>query len=99
MAVAVGAQGIDLSQPAIFCGYDESFLEKAGMLTEVTAGGDINYPWLIAISSTMGNMLTNAMFWNPSYYDPEIGYDAVGVNQNWQGAGGREAVGGSTIWW
>jgi hypothetical protein len=97
MAVAVGAQGIDLGQPAIFCGHDADLLELEGLVA--SGSGDINFPWLIQLSSTMGNMLTNAMFWNPAYYDPEIGYDATGINQNWQGAGGREAVGGSSIWW
>jgi hypothetical protein len=101
MAVAVGAQAVDLHIPGIFEGYDESILEREGLLNEATAGGELNMPWLIAMSTMIGNAATVGMFFNPHYYDSEVGMDAtgVGVGKNYTGAGGREAVGGSVIWW
>ena len=101
MSVAVGAQAIDLHIPGIFQGYDEGILEREGLLGESVAGGDLNFPWLINLSATIGNAATSGMFHNPHYYDSEVGMDAtgIGVGKNYTGAGGKAAVGGIGIWW
>jgi hypothetical protein len=93
---AVGAQGIDLSQPPPFHGYDESIIEAEGLINDC---GSINFPWMIQLSTTIGNAATVGQFFNPHWYDSEVGMDATGVNQNWSGAAGRAAIGGSNIWW
>ncbi len=101
MASGVGAQTIDLHIPGIFEGYDEGILEREGLLNEATAGGELNFPYLISMSAMIGNAATEGMFFNPHYFDSEVGMDAagVGVGKNYTGAGGKAAVGGTSIWW
>jgi hypothetical protein len=97
MSYAGGAQAIDLSQPSPFEGFDVSLLEHEGLISE---GGGINWAYLIAQSAMMGNAATVGMFFNPHYYDSEVGMDATGIGPGlYSGGGGRGAVGGSTIWW
>lgn len=101
MSQAIGAQGIDLNQPAPFMGYDESILSREGLMQEPVAGGEINYPWLIAISSAMGNAMTKAIGMNTQVnFEPEWGFDCVGVGAGrYTGSGGRQSIGGATIYW
>lgn len=80
----------------LFQGYDPSILEREGYISEPS----LNIPWLIAISSQMGNAYTTALSRTANVFsEPEWGFEAVGFNQNWQGAGGHGAVGGISIWW
>lgn len=96
MANAVGAQGVDLSQSMLFQGYDPSILEREGYIFEAS----LNYPWLIAMSSQMGNAYTTGLAYTANaWVEPEWGWPGGGGNQNWQGAGGHGAIGGSIIAW
>lgn len=90
-----GAQGVDLIQSMPFYGYDELLLIDAGLIAE---GGSINYPWLIGLTSQMGNALTTALSRTANVFcEPEWGFECAGPNQNWQGAGSRP--GGISISW
>jgi hypothetical protein len=95
---AYGAQSVDLAQPSLFEGYDESIMAAEGFINDC---GSINFPWIIAMTAMIGNAATVGMFHNPHYYDSEVGMDATGVGggRNYTGAGGRQQIGGSTIWW
>lgn len=95
MSVGVGAQGVDLIQSMPFYGLDEFYLVDAGMIND---GGSINIPWLLGLSVQMGNALTTALSRTAHVFcEPEYGFEAVGMNQNWQGAGSRP--GGISISW
>lgn len=97
---AIGAQGVELLNSMIFMGFDPSLLDREGLMQEITAGGEINYPWLISLSAQMGNAYTAGLARTANIFtEPEWGWDTSGGNQNWQGAGGHGAVGGTTIWW
>ena len=97
MSNAVGAQAIDLAQPSPFEGWQESILEAEGYITD---GGSINFPYLISMMAMTGNAATVGMFFNPHYYDSEVGMDATGFGSgNYSGKGGNSAVGGTVIWW
>jgi hypothetical protein len=97
VSLAVGAQTIDLAQPIPFEGYDEWYLEREGLINE---GGSINFPWLIQLSAMIGNASTVGQFFNPHWYDSEVGMDATGFGSgNYSGKGGNSAVGGTVIWW
>lgn len=98
MSTAVGAQGVELLNSMMFMGHDPSILDREGLMQEPVAGGEINYPWLIAISSQMGNAYTAGLSKTANVFcEPEYGFEAVGGNQNWQGAGSRP--GGISISW
>jgi len=95
------AQGIDLAQPGPFQGWDESILEHEGLINEITAGGELNFPAIIALSAMMGNAATAALFRNSQVNcEPEFGYDTSGGGGGrYTGSAGRGAIGGATIWW
>ena len=102
MSVAYAAQSVDLAQPPPFLGFDESLLEHEGLICEITAGGEFNFPAIIALSAMMGNAATVALAHNAQVFcEPEWGYDISGggFGRNYTGAGGRGAIGGATIWW
>jgi len=101
MSVAVGAQSIDLSQSMIFMGHDPSILEREGLMQEPVAGGELNYPWLIALSSQMGNAYTTGLSRTANVFCEIESWEGMGGggNQNWVGAGGHGAIGGISIWW
>jgi hypothetical protein len=98
---AVGAQAIDLAQAPPFQGWDESVLEKEGLLNDLVAGGELNFPYLIAMSAMIGNANTLALAHNAVVdCEPEWGFDISGVGPgNYSGRGGNAAVGGLNIWW
>lgn len=101
MSVAIGAQGVDLSQSMLFMGHDPSILDREGLMQEVVAGGELNYPWLISLSSQMGNAYTTALA-NTAHVFCEIeSWEGMGGggNQNWQGAGGHASIGAISIGW
>lgn len=80
----------------LFQGYEPSIIEREGYISEPS----LNIPWLVAISSQMGNAYTAALSRTANVFsEPEYGWESVGFNQNWQGAAGRAAVGGISIWW
>lgn len=81
-----------------FSGMDELLLLDAGLINE---GGSINYPWLVAISSQMGNAYTNGLAHTANVFCEIESWEGQGGggNQNWQGAGGHAAAGGISISW
>ena len=96
------AQAIDLAQPGPFQGWDESILEHEGLINEITDGGELNFPAIIALSAMMGNAATAALWRNSQVNcEPEYGWDVTGggFGRNYTGAGGRGAIGGANIWW
>lgn len=100
MSVAVGAQTVDLYQSMLFIGHDPSLLDREGLMQEVVAGGELNFPWLIQVSSQLGNAYTEGLSKTANVLCEIEAWEGMGGggNQNWQGAGSR-AVGGLTIWW
>ena len=98
MSTAVGAQGIDLIQSMVFQGMDELLLVDAGMINE---GGSINIPWLVELSTTLGNAYTTGLARTANVLCEIESWEGMGGggNQNWQGAGGHGAVGGNIITW
>lgn len=100
MSVAVGAQGVSLEHSMIFMGYETNFLENENLSGDITSGGELNFPWLIAISSAMGNAYTQGLSTTANVFsEPEWGFDCTGMNQNWQGAGSQSVVGAISIGW
>lgn len=80
----------------LFMGYDPSILEREGYIAE----SSLNYPWLIQVSTRMGNAYTAGLAVTSNVFsEPEWGWEGGGGNQNWQGAGGHGAIGGSIISW
>lgn len=97
---AIGAQGVELLNSMLFLGHDPSLLDREGLMQEITAGGEINYPWLIALSSQMGNAYTAGLATTCNVFsEPEWGWDATGIGPNWQGAGRQSSVGAISIGW
>jgi hypothetical protein len=98
MSVAIGAQGVDLSQSMLFMGFEPLLLDDAGRINE---GGSLNYPWLIQLSTRMGNAYTEGLARTANVLCEIESWEGQGGggNQNWQGAGGHGAIGGISIWW
>ena len=81
-------------------GYESEWAARENLTQEPVAGGEINYPALIAVSAQMGNAYTTGLARTANVFcEPEWGWDTSGGNQNWQGAAGHSAIGGTTIWW
>lgn len=97
MSVAIGAQSVDLSQSFLFQGYEPSILEREGYI----ADSSLNYPWLIQLSTQMGNAYTEGLARTANVLCEIESWEGMGGggNQNWQGAGGHGAIGGISIWW
>jgi hypothetical protein len=94
-------EGAFAGSTSLFLGYEPAVYEREGLGNEPVAGGEINYPWLIAMSAMMGNAGTLALWRNSQVFcEPEWGFDISGVGPgNYSGKGGNAAVGGMTIWW
>ncbi len=86
------------SIPMTFQGMDELLLLDAGMINE---GGSINIPWLVAMSSQMGNAYTEGLARTANVFCENEAWEGMGGggNQNWQGSGGHAAIGGNRITW
>jgi hypothetical protein len=69
-----------------FTGYDEETLGNEGL---INTGGTPNIPWLLGLSVSMGNAMTEAIARQSVIYcEPEYG---------WDGGGGGNEAGGSQI--
>lgn len=97
MAVAIGAQSVDLSQSFLFQGYSPEILEREGFI----ADSSLNYPWLIEVSTRMGNAYTEGLARNSNVLCEIESWEGQGGggNQNWQGAGGHASIGALSIGW
>jgi hypothetical protein len=78
-------------------GYDPSLLEREGYI----ADSSINYPWLIELSTRMGNAYTQGLARMANVFSDTEAWEGMGGggNQNWQGAAGHGAIGGNIISW
>ena len=83
----------------IFMGYDELLLIDSGLLND--ANYSINIPWLVQVSSQMGNAYTEGLARTANVLCEIESWEGQGGggNQNWQGAAGHAAVGGISISW
>jgi hypothetical protein len=88
------------SIPMTFMGMDPLLLDDAGMINE---GGSLNIPWLVQLSSRMGNACTSALAMNSNVLCEIEAWEGMGGggNQpNWNGPWAHaQFSGGISIWW
>ncbi|GAC1687200.1 MAG: hypothetical protein PVS2B2_26080 [Candidatus Acidiferrum sp.] len=85
---------VDSNSSVLFMGYDPSMLDREGLMNEVSPGGDINFPWLIAVCTQMGNAYTTGLATTANVFcEPEWGFESAGVGKTQPGGLGM------SLWW